>query len=102
MRRKWGTRLLVGLVIGKGWLRGVDLNHRPLGYEPNELPGCSTPQIKNISGVTGGQMRAQAEPLDRKFQAENRSRVLSQRYRSTCTRIVTELSPFAALVATTW
>ena len=25
------------------WLRGVDLNHRPLGYEPNELPSCSTP-----------------------------------------------------------
>ena len=25
------------------WLRGVDLNHRPLGYEPNELPDCSTP-----------------------------------------------------------
>jgi hypothetical protein len=28
----------------KGWLRGVDLNHRPLGYEPNELPDCSTPR----------------------------------------------------------
>ena len=27
------------------WLRGVDLNHRPLGYEPNELPDCSTPQL---------------------------------------------------------
>ena len=26
-------------------MRGVDLNHRPLGYEPNELPDCSTPQI---------------------------------------------------------
>jgi hypothetical protein len=23
----------------------VDLNHRPLGYEPNELPDCSTPRI---------------------------------------------------------
>ena len=29
----------------------MDLNHRPLGYEPNELPGCSTPQIHIISGV---------------------------------------------------
>ena len=27
------------------WLRGRDLNPRPLGYEPNELPGCSTPQF---------------------------------------------------------
>src|SRR5438094_4860664 len=30
-----------------GWLRGVDLNHRPLGYEPNELPDCSTPRTDN-------------------------------------------------------
>src|SRR6266568_7205361 len=27
------------------WLRGPDLNQRPLGYEPNELPDCSTPQL---------------------------------------------------------
>ena len=26
------------------WLRGRDLNPRPLGYEPNELPDCSTPR----------------------------------------------------------
>src|SRR5579862_9724411 len=31
------------------WLRGVDLNHRPLGYEPNELPDCSTPQKNHIT-----------------------------------------------------
>jgi hypothetical protein len=29
----------------RNWLRGLDLNQRPLGYEPNELPGCSTPQF---------------------------------------------------------
>ena len=27
------------------WLRGLDLNQRPSGYEPDELPGCSTPRI---------------------------------------------------------
>ena len=25
-------------------MRGVDLNHRPPGYEPDELPDCSTPR----------------------------------------------------------
>ena len=33
-----------GLVTVEIWLRGRDLNPRPLGYEPNELPGCSTPR----------------------------------------------------------
>jgi homoserine kinase len=27
-------------------LRGQDLNLRPSGYEPDELPGCSTPRLK--------------------------------------------------------
>ncbi len=31
----------------RGWLRGRDLNPRPLGYEPNELPDCSTPRKSN-------------------------------------------------------
>ena len=39
-------------LIERIWLRGVDLNHRPLGYEPNELPDCSTPQ-KNHNTLRG-------------------------------------------------
>jgi hypothetical protein len=37
------------------WLRGMDLNHRPLGYEPNELPDCSTPQLDSNAGGSIGQ-----------------------------------------------
>ena len=29
------------------WLRGLDLNQRPSGYEPDELPDCSTPRQGN-------------------------------------------------------
>ncbi len=31
----------------QNWLRGPDLNRRPSGYEPDELPGCSTPRPKS-------------------------------------------------------
>ena len=42
-RRIFSSKLLFLLDIL--WLRGQDLNLRPLGYEPNELPGCSTPRL---------------------------------------------------------
>jgi hypothetical protein len=46
------------------WLRGLDLNQRPLGYEPNELPDCSTPQLD--SNNRGGQgQTTPASPLSR-------------------------------------
>ncbi len=34
----------VDMKMIKNWLRGPDLNRRPSGYEPDELPGCSTPR----------------------------------------------------------
>jgi hypothetical protein len=37
-------------------LRGLDLNQRPSGYEPDELPGCSTPRIDDSLGVPCGQI----------------------------------------------
>jgi hypothetical protein len=30
-------RNVTGLFSTRGWLRGVDLNHRPLGYEANRI-----------------------------------------------------------------
>src|SRR5689334_2939917 len=33
----------------------MDLNHRPLGYEPNELPDCSTPHSDSSAGPLGRQ-----------------------------------------------
>jgi hypothetical protein len=37
------------LSLQVSWLRGRDLNPRPLGYEPNELPDCSTPRQEHQS-----------------------------------------------------
>ena len=34
-------------MLWDNWLRGWDLNPRPSGYEPDELPGCSTPRSKD-------------------------------------------------------
>ena len=35
------------------WLRGPDLNRRPSGYEPDELPDCSTPRYFIGAGDRG-------------------------------------------------
>src|SRR5688500_19432883 len=40
-------------------LRGQDLNLRPLGYEPSELPSCSTPRRGAHSTQPPGRLQNQ-------------------------------------------
>src|SRR5690606_25127319 len=48
-------------LVRKNWLRGLDLNQRPSGYEPDELPDCSTPRHLYVTSGDG-----LAEPLRRR------------------------------------
>ena len=45
------------------WLREEDLNLWPLGYEPNELPNCSTPRYNYINKNGGGKGIRTPAPL---------------------------------------
>ena len=45
------------------WLRGLDLNQRPSGYEPDELPDCSTPRHRIRSAINGRDEKAAARTM---------------------------------------
>ena len=52
------------LVRLENWLRGGDLNPRPLGYEPNELPDCSTPRQIGVRIVRDGRTARDVRTAD--------------------------------------
>ena len=51
---------------GERWLRGLDLNQRPSGYEPDELPDCSTPRHRVVASCRDAKRAALAgQPSDK-------------------------------------
>ena len=50
----WQADVITATPRDQKWLREMDLNQRPLGYEPNELPSCSIPRY-NSQTLNGGE-----------------------------------------------
>ena len=49
----WGEpyQILADRTACPNLLRGPDLNRRPSDYEPDELPGCSTPRCRTATAA---------------------------------------------------
>src|SRR5882762_5219815 len=59
-RFRYKRRAACAASFRKSWLRGLDLNQRPSGYEPDELPGCSTPRFINTLDLDFAQSKNRA------------------------------------------
>ena len=57
------------------WLRGLDLNQRPSGYEPDELPDCSTPRSHDSGSGGVRQTRAQIQRRRKSISRSERLRI---------------------------
>ena len=53
------------------WLRGLDLNQRPSGYEPDELPGCSTPRDNYGEMMRGIKLKTDLKSASRTVQVSS-------------------------------
>jgi hypothetical protein len=75
--------------IARKWLRGWDLNPRPSGYEPDELPGCSTPRfVRNLlwPGFANAQLDLRTFSMRRTGYSEVRFGLAGRSLHRSCAR----------------
>ena len=61
----WQADVITATPRDQNWLREKDLNQRPSGYEPDELPSCSIPRYKTKNGGERGIRTPAPSPTSR-------------------------------------